>query len=107
MTTTIHRNIDSKFRVMNNTKWNKQVYDTRSFKPMVRFNTCLKNIDLQINEKEVTAIIGPSGCGKSTYLKTLNRMVENVSDVKISGAISLMGRIFSGRICPLKNYVQK
>ena len=36
----------------------------------------LKEINLEIKENEVTAIIGPSGCGKSTYLKTLNRMVE-------------------------------
>jgi phosphate transport system ATP-binding protein len=47
----------------------------------------LKNINLAINENEVTAIIGPSGCGKSTYIKTLNRMVELVPSVKISGEI--------------------
>ena len=34
----------------------------------------LKNINLDIEEKEITAFIGPSGCGKSTLLKTLNRM---------------------------------
>src|SRR5690625_1582453 len=48
----------------------------------------LKNINLSIYEKEVTAIIGPSGCGKSTYLKTLNRMVERVPNVTISGKIT-------------------
>lgn len=42
---------------------------------------------MAINENEVTAIIGPSGCGKSTYIKTLNRMVELVPTVKISGEI--------------------
>lgn len=52
----------------------------------------LKNISLDIREKEVTAIIGPSGCGKSTYLKTLNRMVELIPKVKISGTLSYNGK---------------
>lgn len=47
----------------------------------------LKNINLDIFENEVTAIIGPSGCGKSTFIKTLNRMVELIPVVKISGDI--------------------
>lgn len=47
----------------------------------------LKNIDLNIPEKKVTAIIGPSGCGKSTFIKTLNRMVEMVPSVKTKGEI--------------------
>ena len=34
----------------------------------------LKNINMQVPEKSITALIGPSGCGKSTFLKTLNRM---------------------------------
>lgn len=36
----------------------------------------LKNINLEIPEKKVTAFIGPSGCGKSTLLRTFNRMYE-------------------------------
>lgn len=47
----------------------------------------LKNINLDIRNEEVTAIIGPSGCGKSTYLKTLNRMVELAQNVDITGRI--------------------
>ncbi len=47
----------------------------------------LKNINLDIAENEVTAIIGPSGCGKSTYIKTLNRMIELIPSVKTSGEI--------------------
>jgi phosphate transport system ATP-binding protein len=47
----------------------------------------LKNIQLDIPTKEVTAIIGPSGCGKSTFIKTLNRMVELVPIVKMTGSI--------------------
>src|SRR5690625_4349011 len=52
----------------------------------------LKDINLTIHEKEVTAIIGPSGCGKSTYLKTLNRMVELVPRVRTTGEITYRGR---------------
>jgi len=45
----------------------------------------LKGIDMDIEEKEITALIGPSGCGKSTFLKTLNRMNDLVPDVTITG----------------------
>lgn len=47
----------------------------------------LKNIQFDIAENRVTAIIGPSGCGKSTFIKTLNRMVEMVPNAKITGNI--------------------
>ncbi|MGO2696846.1 MAG: phosphate ABC transporter ATP-binding protein PstB [Bavariicoccus seileri] len=51
----------------------------------------LKNVNLEIPEKEVTAFIGPSGCGKSTLLKSLNRMNDLVSDCRITGDILLDG----------------
>lgn len=51
----------------------------------------LKNISIDIAEKRVTALIGPSGCGKSTFLKTLNRMNDLVTGVKISGDVFLDG----------------
>ncbi|KGX88884.1 phosphate ABC transporter ATP-binding protein PstB [Pontibacillus litoralis] len=51
----------------------------------------LYDINMDITENEVTAIIGPSGCGKSTYLKTLNRMVELVPIVRTSGQIKYRG----------------
>ena len=47
----------------------------------------LKGIDMDIEEKEITALIGPSGCGKSTFLKTLNRMNDLVPDVSITGEV--------------------
>jgi phosphate transport system ATP-binding protein len=49
----------------------------------------LKSINMDIAEKEITALIGPSGCGKSTFLKTLNRMNDLESNVRIEGNILL------------------
>ena len=57
----------------------------------------LKDVDLTINEKEITAFIGPSGCGKSTFLKCLNRMNDLVQGCKITGQVLLDGEdIYSG-----------
>lgn len=47
----------------------------------------LKNINIQIPEKNITALIGPSGCGKSTFLKTLNRMNDLIPGVRITGEV--------------------
>ena len=47
----------------------------------------LKNINMQILENNITALIGPSGCGKSTFLKTLNRMNDLIPGVKITGEV--------------------
>ena len=47
----------------------------------------LKNINMDIAENSITALIGPSGCGKSTFLKTLNRMNDLVPGVKITGQL--------------------
>lgn len=54
-------------------------------------NHALKDINLDLYENKITAFIGPSGCGKSTYLKTLNRMNDLVSNVKIEGTVLLDG----------------
>ncbi|SEQ41247.1 phosphate ABC transporter ATP-binding protein PstB [Piscibacillus halophilus] len=63
------------------------VFNTKNLNLWYGDTHALKDINLAINEKEITAIIGPSGCGKSTYLKTLNRMVDMVPTVKTSGDI--------------------
>ena len=52
----------------------------------------LKNINLDIHEKEITAFIGPSGCGKSTLLKSINRMNDLVEGCKIEGEMLLDGK---------------
>ena len=51
----------------------------------------LKNININIEEKSITALIGPSGCGKSTFLKSLNRMNDLVEGCKITGNVLLDG----------------
>lgn len=56
----------------------------------------LKQVDLMIPEKKITAFIGPSGCGKSTLLKTLNRMNDLVEGVRIEGKIHLDGEDIYG-----------
>ncbi|MEH6941828.1 phosphate ABC transporter ATP-binding protein PstB [Bacillus sp. JJ722] len=69
-----------------------KVYETKQLNLWYGEKHALKNIDLDIYENEVTAIIGPSGCGKSTYIKTLNRMIEMIPVVKTSGEIKYRGR---------------
>ena len=54
-------------------------------------NHALKDVNMNIKEKSITAFIGPSGCGKSTFLKTLNRMNDLVPNVTISGTVLLDG----------------
>lgn len=50
-------------------------------------NQALKDINVNINKNEVTALIGPSGCGKSTFLRTLNRMNDLIEIVRITGEV--------------------
>ena len=54
-------------------------------------NPALRNIDLDIERYNVTALIGPSGCGKSTFLRTLNRMNETISGTRMEGTVRLDG----------------
>ncbi|MCA0171828.1 phosphate ABC transporter ATP-binding protein PstB [Bacillus sp. RAR_GA_16] len=54
-------------------------------------NQALFEVSMKIPYREVTAIIGPSGCGKSTFLKMLNRMVEMIPKVRVSGTIKYNG----------------
>ena len=52
----------------------------------------LHDVNIEIPEHEITALIGPSGCGKSTFLKTLDRMNDLVEDVKITGEVIYQGQ---------------
>ena len=59
----------------------------------------LKNVNITIPEKSITAFIGPSGCGKSTFLKTLNRMNDLIPTVKITGEVCYNGQnIYDGSV---------
>ncbi len=55
-------------------------------------NHALKDVNIDIREKSITALIGPSGCGKSTFIKTLNRMNDLIPIVKITGEVIYGGR---------------
>jgi phosphate transport system ATP-binding protein len=68
--------------------------------PLIEFNNlslhygparALKDINLQIRERVVTAFIGPSGCGKSTLLRCLNRMNDLIDGVRIAGGVKIGG----------------
>ena len=63
----------------------------------------LKDINISIKEKKVTAIIGPSGCGKSTFIRCINRLHEIVPQARVSGEILLDGRdIYSSDVDPIE-----
>lgn len=83
----------------NNTKL---VYKTNELNLWYGENHALKDIQLNVVENEVTAIIGPSGCGKSTYIKTLNRMIELIPGVKVTGEISYRGRNILDKSYPVE-----
>lgn len=62
-------------------------------------NHALKDINMNIEENAVTALIGPSGCGKSTFLKTINRMNDTVENVVTKGEVILDGEnIYSDKV---------
>jgi len=70
----------------------KTIISTRKLELYYGANQALKGIDMDIPEKNITALIGPSGCGKSTFLKTLNRMNELIPGVKITGSVQYRGQ---------------
>ena len=66
-------------------------------------NQAIFKVNLDIKEKQITALIGPSGCGKSTFLKTLNRMNDLISACKISGKVIIDGKnIYDSKINVIK-----
>lgn len=77
----------------------KDKISTKSLNLYYGTNHALKNVDMNIKEKAITAFIGPSGCGKSTFLKTLNRMNDLVLGVKMEGQVLLDGEdIYDPRV---------
>ena len=70
----------------------QNAYDVKDLNLWYGDHHALKNVSLEIQKNQVTSIIGPSGCGKSTFVKTLNRMVEEVPGVRTTGNIMYHGR---------------
>lgn len=70
-------------------------------------NPALKNINIEIPEKMVTAFIGPSGCGKSTFLRTLNRMSDLIDNVRIDGEVIVDGLNIYGKDIDVVNLRKK
>ena len=63
----------------------------------------LKDVDVDILDKTVTAFIGPSGCGKSTFLRCLNRMNDTIPTCRVEGKITLEGEdIYDARVDPVQ-----
>ena len=66
-------------------------------------NHALKDVDVDILDRAVTAFIGPSGCGKSTFLRCLNRMNDTVASARVTGSILLEGEdIYDPRVDPVQ-----
>jgi phosphate transport system ATP-binding protein len=68
----------------------------------------LKNVDLKVADRCITALIGPSGCGKSTLLRALNRMNDVIPGVRVTGQIRLDGEDIYGHpmdVCVLRKRI--
>jgi phosphate transport system ATP-binding protein len=92
MKTLVMERTDNKMKKESMAPQKNVVFETKNLNLWYGEDHALKNIDLNIYENEVTAIIGPSVCGKSTFIKTLNRMIELIPIVRTSGEITYRGR---------------
>lgn len=70
----------------------EQIMETKNLNLWYGDHQALKDINMQIPARQVTALIGPSGCGKSTFLRTLNRMNDLIPGVRIEGTILYQNR---------------
>jgi len=81
----------------------KVVFDVRNLSVYYGDKLGIRDVNMQIYQNKVTAIIGPSGCGKSTFLRTLNRLVELVDNVRIKGEVIFDGKnIFDKDVDPVE-----
>jgi phosphate transport system ATP-binding protein len=95
---------------MNDMRIAERVVDTQANKitargVQVHYGTsqALKDVNVDILDKTVTAFIGPSGCGKSTFLRCLNRMNDTIPTCKITGSIMMDGEdIYDPRVDPVQ-----
>ncbi len=95
---------------MNDMRIAERVVDTQTNKITARgvqvyygTSQAIKDVDVDILDKTVTAFIGPSGCGKSTFLRCLNRMNDTIPTCKITGTIMMDGEdIYDPRVDPVQ-----
>jgi phosphate transport system ATP-binding protein len=84
---------------------NAQTIKIEARKAQVYYGTnhAIKDVDVDILDKTVTAFIGPSGCGKSTFLRALNRMNDTIQGCRVEGRITLEGEdIYDPRVDPVQ-----
>src|SRR5699024_327401 len=67
------------------------ILSTRDLHVFYGDNEAIKGVDLAFEKNKITALIGPSGCGKSTYLRSLNRMNDEISNTQVKGQILYEG----------------
>lgn len=58
--------------------------------------SAIRDVTIEVHDKEVLALIGPSGCGKSTFLRSLNRMNDTIDGVTVTGSVELDGEPIYG-----------
>jgi phosphate transport system ATP-binding protein len=71
---------------------NKTIINVENLSIFYKTFRAVKDVDLAIEEKKITAIIGPSGCGKSTVLRAFNRMNDFIPDASVQGSIMFHGK---------------
>jgi phosphate transport system ATP-binding protein len=77
--------------------------ETRGVNVFYGDNHAIRNVDFDITDRSVTALIGPSGCGKSTYLRALNRMNDTIDICRVEGRILLDGEnIYDRSVDPVE-----
>jgi phosphate transport system ATP-binding protein len=67
-------------------------FSSRQVKVFYSEKEALHGVDIDLRDREVTALIGPSGCGKSTYLRCLNRMNDTIAGCRVTGQTTLDGK---------------
>jgi len=88
---TMVRTVQPKSKEPVATEVHKVLLETRDLNVYYGENHAVKNINLKLYEKAVTAFIGPSGCGKSTFLRCLNRMNDTIPHARVTGEILIEG----------------
>ena len=77
----------------------KTMITTRDFSSWYGKFKALHELNLDIPERMVTALIGPSGCGKSTFLRWINRMNDTIAGARSSGGMTLGGEDITDNRC--------